>query len=471
MFSAAASNALSGGTKGSVRALAILSVGLLVFVVLVHAMQWRDTRFAEGFEVIPAISMASARHPKSSRYLRAGLRFFFSDGAASDDSVMFFPSSNDIICQLGNQQVSGAACSSSKTRIHMLSRRDPTTVLNTSFMCTSSGAAAAVEPLDLQDCRLRIMTGMYDFVKSCVATPLRISADMRSITLKPNSYGARVLMLSRPQFINGPLSKLYAVQYETALAGGLVAQNHICDYDSARSSGVLVPISPVMDSAIWDQADGVALNESVNMLKRTDFSSQVRQQQQQQQQRVPAGTDVPIVLPITQFYVNYVRTLPPPPTTTPSSAAMTSAPAQYNMLTLYFPIDDKEQSGMKFSIDRLGFRVSASAAPLGASGAVAGPMYRVETRGGRPDQTIPALPNGLVVVTYTTNMLIMVSFNRMRTCLRCFPRQANLAVTQEEVDKARSAAPPPDAAAFPYDNVCVPNFADLAIKLGMLGSS
>jgi hypothetical protein len=84
-------------------------------------------------------------------------------------------------------------------------------------------------------------------------------------------------------------------------------------------------------------------------------------------------------------------------------------------------------------------------------------------------QYVPAPPGGLVVVTYTHNLLIMVSMSRFRMVVREFGGQAPLSLSSAEFQAAAKEAPPPELTS-PYDNRCIPNFADIAMKLGLLST-
>ena len=98
----------------------------------------------------------------------------------------------------------------------------------------------------------------------------------------------------------------------------------------------------------------------------------------------------------------------------------------------------------------------------------AGPRFLVSARAGAAPHAIPApTTGGYVVVTYTSTLLILVSLSRARVCLRQIPQQPLLTVSQEDLATANAYAPAPDGV-FPYDNACIPNYADLAIKLGLL---
>ena len=73
--------------------------------------------------------------------------------------------------------------------------------------------------------------------------------------------------------------------------------------------------------------------------------------------------------------------------------------------------------------------------------------------------------NGHVVVTYTTSLLIIVCLSNKRVVMKQFANMPSLKATKKDIDTAL-ATHPSVPAVYPYTNVCIPNFADVAVKLG-----
>lgn len=434
------------------RGVLTISIVLLVLVSLIHATSWRENRMhvaspmAEPFEVVSSVEMNIARHPKSQFYAEAALKHFYSDGLLVNDNAMFFsPTTNDIICQLGSESVS-QGCEVGKSRLHAVSCKDITTMLKSAYDCSRATTLVAREPLNRDDCKVRVMDGFYDFNKSCVSAPVTVVSDT-SMSMGSTAYGTRVFVMSRPCFLVGPLSKLYTVLYD----GGAPGSQTMSDFDSSRSASLQLQVAPITDNRIWNPTEGLGMQEAAKILR-----GHVDEKKAVPLANAPVAAQQPtvVVMPVTMYYLNYVRPIPELP-------ADTRANPKLNVITLYFPASSlRGKSGQLFSLPGQKFVITLAI--------VRGEQALVVQTDAAAEQYIPVLQDGMVVVTYTTTLLLMASFNRRRVCFKRFGGQPMLNVPRQAAINAATQSGPAPNEVYPYDNASVPNFADVAIKAGLM---
>ena len=425
----------------------------ILFVALFHASSWRDARlFKENFLGIDEaglqgngvemfagsaqVDINTIKSIKSDHYWMAGLRYFYSGNTSnsaratqsSNGEVFFTPSSNDLLCKLGSKNMA-TVCNPTKTRIDTVTRQDHTTLIRSSYNCSRQVESTSKEPLDPLDCEVRILNNMYTFVKMCVSVAIKIDVDdgtgAETILLNPTDYGAQILMLSRPVFISGPMCALTA------------PMNSFTEtFDSASKDPYKLRLGRVDNSSIWDTADpgssivGFVKNmltaSNSGIVSTTDADANARATQ--------------VVLPLTLYYLNYSKDLgkglPPQ--------------AENNVITLYVSIAAGSSKSGMFSSNSFSLSLSGGIFTVTASGR----QYSVD-----------APVNGHVVVTYTTSLLIIVCLSNKRVVMKQFANMPSLKATKKDIDTAL-ATHPSVPAVYPYTNVCIPNFADVAVKLG-----
>jgi hypothetical protein len=426
---------------GRMRSILFVCISILALVSMLHALGWRDARFAETFEVVPNVDMSVARHPKSQLYARTALIHYFSDGTDTSneflsDALFFAPSNNDVICRLGSASVTGA-CANERSRIDSVSCRDRTTLMRASSDCSRDTISTSKEPIDPRDCDLRIFEGHYHFAKNCI-TMGNTLVKSNMLHMPANQYTTKIMVLLRPAFITGPLSKLYAVTYDIKQNSG---GNTMNDFDSDRKGSNLdVPLTLVTHSTITDPTDGIDMLESAKLMigQRRVVMKGVSNVP------MPPKQDERITLPTTLYYLNFMKNLDKPPT-------------PYRVMTIYMYTPKSSNGAMpKFNaVPQLTVTMSPNSVV-------------VQVQGGRI-HTLPMLLNGMLVVTYTTNLLILSIFNQTRVVFRRVGNMPNLALTGDQFLTLNQMAAPPREM-YPYTNSCIPNLADVAIKAGMLGN-
>lgn len=436
--------------SGHARAVVIICVAVLVLVVLMHSLKWRDTRFEEGFEVVPQVNLAAARHPKSLAYVRAGLRHFFSDGVTNTstqfftDALFFMPSQNDIICRLGSASVQ-SACLPARSRIDAVSCRDHTTLIRSAVNCSTQVITSSKEPTQKEDCHVRVWEGRYAFNKLCMTLNQTLVTSNDKILLAHGQYTTKVMVLMRPMFLVGPLSRLYAIDYTKYLTGN--DRNWLNFYDSDIPAPVAVHLTLVTDTTLVDPNEGIDLVKS-SQLVRVDREAE-RNPQAPIAPPLSPSLNIPVALPTTLYYLNYMhREITPV--------------APYRVLTLYFRTPHSSQidrdPGIHFSSSHLNVRATA--------GKQNGTVTAYTNNGGQGYQ-VPLIPDGLVVITYTTTLLMMTTFSPKRVVARRWKVPELRSISAAQYQSVVLTAPPPPEA-YPYDNGCIPNLADLAIKMRML---
>jgi hypothetical protein len=427
-------------------------VALVIFVGLAQVMNWRDGRFAEQFTTMASLNITAVRHDKNRAYTDAGLKFFFSDGSLSSDlNLLFFsPSVNDIACNLGSTLVQRNACKTENSHIHNLSRIDRTTLLHPSADCTHMVPDQAMRepnPMYASDATLRVFNSIYMLSKMCVTVPARIERGGSKIHVDSNSYGGRILALLRPSFIAMPLANLVSVGYDAA-------PNSVAMFDSAASNTFVVSLQEVTSNHVCIREEGQTMDVALRTLVNSGMDIRP--------ERYSSGTDLRMMpLPLTLHYMKYWRKLPNPPSTSGGATV-------HNVVTLYFDINSIDNGVATdvnlFTLRSQTFQVTLSRAVGGSK------MIKVNTgntRFGADEQSVPAMKNSFVIVTYTSNLLIIASLHRNRVVIKHFPGQNIMKANDADITSAMIAGAAP-LAAFPYTNTCIPNFADLAINFGVL---
>jgi hypothetical protein len=327
----------------------MLCVLIVIFVGLAHVMKWRDGRFAELFtvQIAHTLDMTRARHPKTASYLNAGLSQFFSDGTLPTDMFLAFfeATMTDNSCRLGSSSVTPHACDIDHTRIHMLSRYDDLLRVHPAFECKPP----VIEPLDVNDSEIRVLSGIYELSKVCITVPARVREGGSAMYVETATYPGRLLALLRPMFISVPKANLVSVRYFPTAA------NSISQFDTNMSGLYEVQLGMVTDRTIWSTQDGDLSVD--NAVKREVAGSDTA--------IIPGGTindvlDQVHTIPMTVFYLNFRRHVSDFPTNTAGRVV-------HNVLTLYFATNDlSKRSGSLFAMPA--FNVSfASASATGAA--------------------------------------------------------------------------------------------------------
>lgn len=421
-------------------------VSILIFICLWMGATVRRTSlikemFDMDFTNAQAIAIANDI-PKSKAYAVAGFSSIYSDGVTVPARAMYFsPSYNDIICQLGSADAKNM-CSTEKSSLGYTSKMDDTMITKPSFDCTKNVSSLALEPLNPNDSMVRIFNGMYEFVKVCVTTPI-IMRDPNVIIMDPTSYGAKMLTLARPAFVSGPLSKVYSV------TGPVVTTEDSNEdlFDSTSKSVYSINVSEVTDPMVTGA-------------KTQQYPSLYNMLQQMLQDSTTGGA---IPISMSMFYTKYQQK------SLVASTDATSTTASGMVVTLYIDVPANVVPGQLYASTALNLFLDANDTNQGNDMDL---HARTMDDGAvtPTDHFLPVRPDSFVVVTYTSSLLVMTAFSRAtdrRVTHRTFAGRQFPAFTAAELDNAAAKYPAPHTI-YPYDNTCIPNLADVALKMGFL---
>lgn len=408
-------------------AVVVISVALLLLVALMHSLQWRGKEL-----FVDTVNINTVKSPKSTAYDAAGVRLFYSDGRRPQGSAtafFMFPAVNDIMCTMGSSEVM-SLCAKAKMRINDVTCNDETTLVRSAYNCSRTINATSKVPVDKDDCIVRVLDGMYNFVKSCVTVSATVVPGRDAIFLPAAAYGTKLLMLTRPVFVSGPLCELDAVSYANTSH-----TNDGSEYDSSSGVDVLFPVDGVTDPIIWD-GTGMKLSVIVSMIR--DSSKKFG---------AAADEKASIQLPLTMYYLNYLKRI-------------NNNAGPLNVVTLYIRPD--RMPNAPFQMNAPIFRVAMTHDPARYNG-----QRTIVINTAKGAHSMPAPPSSVVVVTYTTNLLVMCMMSMDRVCIRRIEGLPTMSASDGDWQKAASMFPPPPQV-YPYDNRCIPNFADIAVKFGFL---
>lgn len=400
---------------------------LLLMALVVHARTMRDAsalRLAgAAVEPFAQPGYMAAQRRKTLAYARAGLRFFYSDGALGDASVpahlYLLPTTHDIDCSLGDAARQARGCAPANSRIATLAAREARTAAGGAGTTATCAAAFPTASRLSQpgDSGLRVLEGRYDMTTACAVVRGRIVSTpnnprvFRLVLTRPAAPETRALLLMRPTFVATATSRLYAVD-----PAGL-------DFDSAAARAR--PELRLLE--VPATAPQVADTTAPRLTSSGGADSDLR---------------------LSLYYPSYTGPFSQPPRTQQLSLYLTLTP------------------------DLLARPAGATWATTGLVIALARPgqgqrTVSVRATGGRVD--LPALPGAHIVVTRATNMLVVACMTPQRTILRVVGGLARFDLPRAEAAAVAAQLPvfkatPP----LPYTPFCIPHLAHIADALGLL---
>lgn len=396
----------------------LVAIGLIVLVVMINVIEWRDVKIAEKFESVQAINLNDMRHEKNNAFYNEGMKAFFGGGPSDANKLFFRPSELDVACKLLLNQCDNRTPSYLKG-IHAVTHRDTSTPIWPSIL-SYGDRNSSTRPFDLRDCQVRIMTGTYDFVKTCIKVQVT-THDGNSFSVVANSRATRFLMLARPVFVSGPMSKLYRLRLPTPYIGNTSMTG------AGSTANPSITLEEVTSPLVWSSG-GVQLSQSMSLIRNATSSALNN----------PEYYNVPLTIYYLKFIGNF-RTAP----LVGSSASRTW---NYNVLTLYVNMSGPDSQRPATSI--------VSGITVAAGGAV---TYN--------NITIPtSITRGYMVVTITSSIVIIARFTPDSSRIETASGSTVSIPSGTIINDAYR----PSSHLLPYDNFCVPNYADLASKLGML---
>lgn len=154
----------------------------------------------------------SFRSAKSANYVQAGLFSHFMWAAPTrqfaETNVFFNPTNNDLMTTLFVK--SNGWDMVTPDYIENISCRDNTKHMpqhNTN--CTRYSLSANIQPVKTEHCSVRVFNHKYTFAKTCLVLPVTVDSSMRTVTASLDTYAGSFFMLSRPHFIQSTGTALH----------------------------------------------------------------------------------------------------------------------------------------------------------------------------------------------------------------------------------------------------------------------
>jgi len=383
--------------------------------LLVSAVLSRHTK-VEGFEI-------GAYSAKSKLYdIQGGMHMFYSQPNLKLQNPIFFsPSDNDIICTMGQENLKRNLCSETKMSLEYVTCFDRRTPFKDHRFSCSSYLSPDVhfEPDNPSDCRVRILDGEYEFVKTCMMMDFYVANNTPKVVyVDPSDYSSKMFFLLRPIFTRGP-------------NGVPVQTKSLFEYDSKSKNAVPVDVSTEVDKRIAGpdmpssfisrnstMTKGITIGNVIDSLKNDAIKSK----------------EMKVRVPVVLYYLNFVREI----------SVNTS---QTNVCTLF----------VKYDASNINFRLTSSIGIFVRSDRVI-----VMTSKGRYE--IPR-SNGMSVITFSTTVLLMYSqmFDG-NVILKRFQDQPMFTLSTNAKNQLATGPFAPSKDVYPYTNSCIPNFADLALR-------
>ena len=412
----------------------IVIAATLVFLFLRAKQRAKNEPFVNEQTVVTTLKQF-----KSDRYAAAGMRYFYTDDTSPTDvrtgAIFFHPSQNDIVCNMGSKDLSSTACDKTLTTLSYVTCADPTTTWRPDVILQEC-PEVLMSPNDLTDCQVRVMRSVYQFVKICfrLTGSVSTSGSTTVLTMPSSHYTTAALVLSRPVFVSGMGCKVMAPVYDPSAYPRNDGSNTMLNFDSKNTTPVVVNLQYVSDGVIMNdkQQDLVGM---VNVIREAGKSTY-----QPPSSSSNSGT---VVIPMVANYLNFMRSHP-----------RDRGSSGNRVLTLYInmALPMKEPFNMTSPL----FRVSAG-----------GDAKTVTVSTAKGNKVIPATKTAWIIVTYTTTRILVASLDKDRILFRTYTGEANFTATDADVAKAGKLFPSPPAV-YPYKTDAIPNFADVAIKLGFL---
>jgi hypothetical protein len=357
-----------------------------------------------------------------------GINLFFSDGRSiPENSVYFRPSNNDIICKLGNTEMVRATCNTKKFTLEHVSSADVRTPFNDlRYNCSRVMISSEIrmELPDPLDARVRILTGVYDFSKTCLTMEVYARnviqrLNQTTVFMDCGSYSTKLFFLLRPSFIRGAECKpMKVLPRNTRYYSGWVGRR------------IPVTFINVQDTRIG--GDYVGAYSDINSIIRNNAANAIQQEQDN------------IRIPVYMYYMNFVHNL----------KGVYNMPS--NVCTLYILPTTKQNSN--------NLQIGTSVAVK-----IMGNAVQVFTRTGKYQVGRSFKSGSIVVVTVSTSMMLMTSMDSGTgnvEMLRIDGQQIAAFSVNQMREIASRFGPP--RSIFPYTNICIPNLADIALRLQIL---
>lgn len=369
---------------------------------------------------------SSVIHPKNNTYFRY-FKTYFSRDVANDNSVMFYPSVIDVACKTMSDSLnSNLECDNAYADSVSIQDTDVKISLSTGMTCESMAMARA--PIDPKDATVRLMDGMYVFLKTCVRIPYsglsRKDESDTEFMLDVSSEDPAItfVVLNRPIFMMVNGSKLYQL-------------NNLGSFTSGADVTHTLMLNEVTDATVWPSSR-VGFDRSIDEIYDD----------------VTTGEQM---MNCTFYYLRYQG---------PVRIGIEDAQFQYlNVISLCFQL---HKSRMTSSNNWVEFTQTEHGVNLTVSYSSSAKTVSISVNGESYSTTdVPDDGDGYYVLTISTDLMIAcyMSRNKVKLEHNALPNAVRVPRTQKaSVDqhiRSKDAVFP--VICFPNDNFGIPNFNDL----------
>lgn len=398
---------------------------IIIIMVLYCVNYYRRSKY-EGFVIKEENTLL-----KNSIYLNDvnGIPLFYSSGNTKyvdKLSLSFFPSKNDYMCLFGKNNTE--QCNMSKMTIEHVSIFDTRTQFDDArHICTDILLSPHIitNHKDSKSSKVRIFTGIYDFSKTCLLLDVdRQQMSTMTYFVDPASYSCKIFFLLRPIFVRGEGMQPVHI-------------THIDNYNSASKSKIPITFKNIPNNLI---SGSETKSLYVNIIK--EFNDQAYK-----------VSDVPnfVRIPMYLYYMNFVNNI----------NAISDLPS--SVLTLYITPETQVDNikGHRINLSNSAYIVIYIKHNIVRLYNSINKLYFNVNK--------PNTNGSIVVITISSSLILMTSMNYHNGDIEMkrIGIETFASISTTEVTNAISLFPIPKSL-YPYNNLCIPNLADIALRLQIL---
>jgi len=397
----------------------------------------------EGFATLEQAQ--NVVHEKNT-YYNAHMRHFFSggEGTVQADTILFHPSLSDVACTTMTDNITGALdCDSATLDTVSVADKDVVDLMGHQS-CRS--LAVARQPLHETDASLRLLSGMYRFLKTCVTLPYESmvaagsgddggdgdGAERLSLVLPPTSPTSLFFVLNRPVFVAADSSYLYKVEYEDGQAATLTRGSL---EEANGDPETRVTLRRVSDNRMWKPSPTATSLKTMH----PETNGEVN---------------------VTLYYLRYLWAI---------NRKQNEAPLQRNVATLAFRLTTQKVS----ESNAVWFRSPNTSGGLEVR--LSRPMSQndgtdtatVSVQAGGQTAEIEVGDRGYLVLVWSTDLLTLAYMSRtkVRTLRKAGLQRLNITDRQAFDDEVRDKAAAVPGVCYPNGTYNIPNLYDVFTRL------
>jgi hypothetical protein len=407
----------------------VTSLSILIFICLLAAIlpSVVDIRVRGKRDVEMYLSddvMTKLKSDKSNAYNESGIRFFYSDGSSfPKNSVYFRPSDGDIVCNFSRDSVKKVANCPSEFKLEDVTVIDMRTQFtDPRYECSTMMSPNVSRDLrNNMDARVRVLLGEYEFAKTCLTLEtlvLDASIPTYTVLLDRRAFSTKLFFLLRPIFVRGPGC--------APMRTRTISMYDSHDPNSVSQTNIPVVFEEVSDTRILggNPGDFVDIGAVLRNMRTT---------------AVKYGSKR-VNIPMVMYYLNFVQDVP------------VESLKYTNVVTAF--ITRTTLNAQVRLTDSVVLTVNVGSVDVNISNA------------SRPFEVDRVRDSSLVVVTFTTSLIIMASMDSVsgRVQVLQIGGIPVMRMSTEALTRVERLFPPMNNM-YPYTNKSIPNLADLALRL------